>query len=498
MPNVCRKSSELSLDDGSTAADSSSLLTPPRTPSPTPDTATKSDQPPTKEIDLSVLKCRLNLQDGRCGCITKQGKPCKMYTPENNRTMVDSLIGSMLALTQSSVELEDRLRKLAELVHCRFHPYERHIEDRVEKWTSIFPVGDPDTKPSIPLEKRITIALRRDYAHCNNRHCIGKTLKQEDCRWKLDGRKMQNYTKTINEIIESVVGSDDTKIEYLLKVLAYNGLCHHHQYQSSKHDELWTSRLMEIRSTYQAETKQLDSGCALDGSDESSATSQPESVQSPMLKTKTKQDLENRVDSISIKLVSPPPDQYWPEAFDESPFKILKRRDSTRDRKSSYTEIRANAMLPLEETLGDLKSGFIYLYTVKGNEGFVKIGYTTRSPKQRHEEWKLSCNREPKSLYESSIVPNARRIEALCHAELDYCRTNVYCTGCSIQNIEWFEMTADVAISVIQKWSKWMESHPYTETSPESGVKWALKAEEVKKLDDVDTFMKDLALRFDK
>ncbi|KAL6691072.1 T5orf172 domain-containing protein [Trichoderma pleuroticola] len=498
MPNVYKKGSGLNLDDGATSINPSGLLTPPRTPSPTPDTATKSDQPPTKEIDLVVLKCRLNLQDGRCGCITKQGKPCKMFTPEKNMTKVDSLIESMVALTQSSVELEDRLRKLAELVHCHFHPYERHIEDRVEKWTPIFPTGDPDTKPSIPLEKQITIALRRDYAHCNNRYCIGKTLKQEDCHCKLHGQKMQNYTKTIDEIIKSVVGSDDSKIECLLKVLAYNGLCDRHQYQSPKHIELWTSRLMEIRSTYQAETKQLADGCMLDGSDVSGTTPQTETVQGSMLRNNTKHDLEDEADSTPIDLASPPPDQYWPDAFDESPFKIIKGRDSTRDRESSYTEIKTNAMLPLEEKLGDLKNGFLYLYTVKGNERFVKIGYTTRSPKTRHEEWKVSCNREPKSLYESSIVPNARRIEALCHAELDYCRTSVFCTGCSIQHIEWFETTPDDAISVIQKWSKWMESHPYTETLPESGVKWGLKAEEVKKLDDVDGFMKDLALQFDK
>ncbi|KAL6790043.1 T5orf172 domain-containing protein [Trichoderma sp. SZMC 28012] len=493
MPNVYKKGSGLGLDDGATATNPSGLLTLPRTPSPTPDTAVKIDQQTTKNIDLSVLKCRLNLQDWRCGCLTNQGEPCKRYTPKENRTKVDSLIESMVPLTQSSIELKDRLRKLAELVHCEVHPHEKRMEDRVEKWTSIFLTGG--TKPSIPLEKQITIALRRDYTHCNNRYCIGKTSKQKNCRWELDGQKMQDYTKTIDEIIKSVAGFDDAKIELLLKVLAYNGLCHHHQYQSSKHIELWTSRLVEIRSTYQAETKQLaNSGCTLDDSDMSGTTSQPEIVQRLMLKNSTKHDLGKRVDSTTIDFASPPPDQYWPKAFDESPFKIVKRRDSPQDPKSSYTEIKTNAMRPLEENLEDLEKGFIYLYTVKGNERFVKIGYTTRSPATRHEEWKLSCNREPKSLYESSIVPNARRIEALCHAELDYCRISVDCTGCSMQHIEWFEMAPDDAISVIKKWSKWMDFHPYTETSPESGLKWALKAEEVKKLDNVDTFMKDLAL----
>ncbi|KAL7946810.1 T5orf172 domain-containing protein [Trichoderma barbatum] len=490
MPNVYGKRSGLNLHDGTTATNSSTLLTPPRTPSPTPDTAAKSNQPSSKDIDPAVLKTRLDLQDGRCGCLTKQKKPCKIITPEKNGSKVDSLVESMIALTQSSLELDGRLQDLAKLVHCHFHDHEKHIESRVEKWILIFPTGAPDAKPVFRLERQIKLALRRDYTHC-----IGKTKMQRDCRSKLGGQKIQNYFRTIDEIIKSVVGFEDTKIGYLLKVLAFNGLCSSHQYQSHKHIESWSSRIMDIRSTYQAESMKLVDDCTLDGSSISDKTSHADKVQSSMFKNNTKHNLETQDDSTAINLGSLSPAQYWPEAFDESAFEIIERSDRLQDREYSHNEIKANATRPLDEKSGDLKSGFIYLYTVKGNEELVKIGYTTRSPEVRHEEWKISCNRDPKPLYQDSIAPNAHRIEALCHAELDYCRTRVYCTGCLTQHTEWFEITPRDAISVIQKWSNWMASHPYIKTLSESGVKWVLKPEEIKKFDDIDTFMKDLSLR---
>ncbi|KAM0263414.1 hypothetical protein ACHAQJ_001270 [Trichoderma viride] len=489
MSNFYRKRSGVSLDEGTTGTNSSRLLSPPRTPSPTPDTATESNQPSTKDFDLAVLKSLLNPKDGRCGCLTKLEKPCKMKTPKKNETKMDCLIESMVASTQSSPELEGSLQSLAKLVHCHFHDGKKCIESRVEKWIFIFPTGDPTAKPFILLERQVKTALRCDYTHC-----IEKTEKQEDCRSKLNGQEVQNCTKTVNKIIKSVVDLEDTEFEYLLKVLAYNGLCDHHQNQCSKHVQLWKLRIMEIRSTYQAESLKLVDDCTPDSVGISDETSHDQKVQSSMLKSSTKNDLENQVVSIPIDLISSPPADYWPKAYDESPFEIIERSDRLQDRESSYTEIKANATRRLNEKSGDLKNGFIYLYTVKGNEEFVKLGYTIRSPDERYKEWELSCNRVPKPLYEDAIsVPNAHRVEALCHAELDYCRRRVDCTGCLKQHIEWFEIAPREAISVIQKWSKWMASHPYIKTWSYSGVQWVLKPEEMKKCDDIDTFMKDLS-----
>jgi hypothetical protein len=55
-------------------------------------------------------------------------------------------------------------------------------------------------------------------------------------------------------------------------------------------------------------------------------------------------------------------------------------------------------------------------------------------------------------------VPNAARVEQLCHAELKRQNIRIYCSGCLKPHIEWFEISPSKAISVIEKWSKWMIS----------------------------------------
>jgi hypothetical protein len=134
----------------------------------------------------------------------------------------------------------------------------------------------------------------------------------------------------------------------------------------------------------------------------------------------------------------------------------------------------------------DQEDGYVYLYVVEGNKGFVKVGYTGRSTEIRHKELGFDCNRDPKVLYpipsnSAMVVPHARRIEALCHAELDHRRIRIYCRGCLKQHIEWFEISPAEAIAVIQKWSKWMTTRPYQSIQLRSVVKWTLKEEEMRR-----------------
>jgi hypothetical protein len=147
----------------------------------------------------------------------------------------------------------------------------------------------------------------------------------------------------------------------------------------------------------------------------------------------------------------------------------------------------------------DREDGYVYLYEVEENKGFVKIGYTGRSTETRHKEWDFDCNREPKVLYpipsgSAMVVPNARRVEALCHAELDHRRIRIYCKGCLKQHIEWFEISPAEAIGVIQKWSKWMTTRPYQSIQLRSVVKWTLKEEEMRRARDIDQFMKEISV----
>jgi hypothetical protein len=188
---------------------------------------------------------------------------------------------------------------------------------------------------------------------------------------------------------------------------------------------------------------------------------------------------------------------FWPEAYDTTAFEVKAKAERSADSKSSYDLVGREVTKPLNSR--DRKDGYLYLYKVEGNKGYVKLGYTGRSIKTRHEEWSFDCNREPKVLYpihsvSATVIPNARCVEALCHAELDHRRVRAYCRGCLKQHIEWFEICPAEAIAVIQKWSKWMTTRPYQSTQLRSGVKWTLKQEETRRARDIDQFMKEISV----
>jgi hypothetical protein len=48
------------------------------------------------------------------------------------------------------------------------------------------------------------------------------------------------------------------------------------------------------------------------------------------------------------------------------------------------------------------------------------------------------------------LAPHARRIEDLCHAELDHRRIKMYCGACLKQHVEWFGVSAEEVTTVIQ------------------------------------------------
>ena len=140
--------------------------------------------------------------------------------------------------------------------------------------------------------------------------------------------------------------------------------------------------------------------------------------------------------------------------------------------------------------------GYVYLYEVEGNQGLVKIGHT-KTLEKRHKEWAFDCNRETRLLYplpEDGLVkvPNAPRVEALCHSELDHCRIRVYCEACLKEHVEWFEISPEECIQVVKKWSRWMRRDPFESSPPNQ--KSRLKREEMEKTTDMDEFMTSVAM----
>jgi hypothetical protein len=183
----------------------------------------------------------------------------------------------------------------------------------------------------------------------------------------------------------------------------------------------------------------------------------------------------------------------WKEGFDTSPFVVLGKNDTVEEHKTPNEMIRSvvDDLLDTNPELSEneVNSGYLYSFRVPGNEGFVKIGFTTRKGETRIEEWKKNCNREPEVLYPATKeVLHAHRVEKLVHAELMEHRVRIYCERCGKQHIEWFEAPEAIVIASLKKWSLWMAGEPYEEKPPE----WHLKEKYKKRLHDVGEFLKGL------
>ena len=105
---------------------------------------------------------------------------------------------------------------------------------------------------------------------------------------------------------------------------------------------------------------------------------------------------------------------------------------------------------------------------VRRNEdpGFVKIGITRKVADDRFGYFSSCCGFEPIPLRQIRDVPCLRRVERLVHADIvSYrreCTTCVDRADCGALHSEWFEIAEDLALAVMEKWTRWMfTSDPY-------------------------------------
>ena len=481
---------------------SSVLPTPPTSPPQNASNLMPKEEEPAEnktQMNATTLKSLLGLDDWRCGGLTQTNYPCQRPIPEKNKDLVNSQIEAMKILTLSASELEAELDKLVMLVHCYQHDCGYPKDSRIDAWTTAFPVVDDDIKILMSVERQIKKALGQVSAQC-----IAMTPKNKRCLWGIGGQKVQNCTKTIHEIVKPEVYLDDAYLEGLLKGLEKNMYCHVHMNKKPlKNVALWKSSIMEIRKKAPLELVQPIESNAPEGFESQVRAANPQDTGIHSTKKTNNVVLQNRglPTPRNSRSLSTKSDRdlatFWQEAYDTTAFDVIARSDRLTDYKSSYSLIQSQVTKPLDSE--DQEPGYVYLYEVEGNKGFVKIGYTGRSTKTRHKEWSFDCNREAKVLYpipagSAMKVQNARRVEALCHAELDHRRIRIYCRGCVKQHIEWFEISPAEAIAVIQKWSKWTKNNPYKSTELRSIVKWTLKEEERRKARNIDQFMKEVSV----
>ncbi|KAL3476577.1 T5orf172 domain-containing protein [Aspergillus californicus] len=449
------------------------LLTPPATP---PHNG-KKPVDGKNNLDITSLEGQLDLNGWKCGSRTKTtGKPCNrpIATAKQAKALIRlQLLVSLLRLSENP---EKELRLLAKTVHCHHHKHDPDLDYRVEKWKAALPLGDNASEPNAPVGVMITKLLGEVSVRC-----VGTTSDNVACNDRMGGRKVQNCSKTIQKIAKPEIHSHNDELKYFLRVLAENMYCHVHQSQTPKQVKIWMLEITKFR-----DAEDLESLLTIDDKgnqiqDSPKAKSASTRVSNPKTVGST---LCNQSIPIPRNVRSASPAEYWPEVYDTTPFDV---RSTTEFSKPEKPWVRNKVLSPLQKS--DRGAGYLYAYEVEGNKGFVKIGYTTRSVKGRLDEWSFDCNRISMPIYPFSVntraaVPNAARVEKLCHAELKGQNIRFHCTGCLKPHIEWFKISPSEAIWVIEKWSKWMRSHPYQPSSIDSSDSWPLKPEEEQRLKD--------------
>ena len=141
-------------------------------------------------MGISELKLLLGLDEWRCGGLSLKQQPCKLQILNESKKQIKSQLETIRVLTRSSVELEAELQKLVKLVHCRKHDGGLQKDSRIEAWTAVFPVGEGESAPSVPIEKQIKNALGRLFPQCS-----GTTQEGKRCKRGIGGQKVLNCTR---------------------------------------------------------------------------------------------------------------------------------------------------------------------------------------------------------------------------------------------------------------------------------------------------------------
>jgi hypothetical protein len=317
--------------------------------------------------------------------------------------------------------------------------------------------------------------------------CVATGKESNICGEKVGGRKVQIYREIISEIIRLRIYLMDSHIDGYLGILEENVYCSDHELtMPPQKRDYWKSRILKI--------------CAMAGLN-SGVFAQHQVPHKPECQILCSESTEH-CDSIdsnyqytSISRVPPSSDidkimaSFRLKKFDTTPFRIVPRRNR-RNMNTLNDYIRSKIGRNLSN--GNRKPGYIYVFQAENDQRFTKIGYTTSPVIDRLKNLSFECNRQLKTLFPTPpeiamLVPNAFRVEELCHAELVDFQIYVSCTGCLSEHHEWFRVSPADAIAVVKKWSKWMNSTPY---DPALG---GLKEKEKRRISAMDDFMNELA-----
>jgi hypothetical protein len=355
----------------------------------------------------------------------------------------------------------DRLRELVSLVHCRYHAGEKFTDPRIQEWKSLFPAGSGP----LPVGEQIGKLVRK-----LSKTCSGQG-KEGPCRMKLGGQKIQNAHNTTAELMRPEVYLDEYYRDYALKVMIDSTFCYLHIDQGDDVRRTWRSQISRLCKDIDRRT-----------STRASSPTTPSRI-------------------IRSHREGTPPATCWPITADVSPFRTRIEADRPTTKQACYPLIRAEILKPIDAK--NSGAGYIYAYTVPGNEGFVKIGYTTKSVGERMSDWAFGCNRTSQVAYPDlrdlplDKVRLANRVEQLCLTELRYRNERVVCGGCIQEHTEWVRVPVKEVVAVIEKWKAWMRTEPYVKREMRSGgATWLLASDVNEGVNDMSRFMEGLSKKF--
>lgn len=416
-------------------------------------------QPPVNDCPL---RTRLGLGNWKCGRYTRTGTDCSNGILTQKRDEIESLISSMIFLSQESPELISKMERLAQLANCQSHRRKDPQDARKTKWMAAFPVRNSDVRC---LEEQVRAVFEPASTICG-----AAGTESNLCGEKVGGRKVQNFQRTIGEIMKLRIYLRDSYIDHYLGILEKNVYCSDHELTTPlRKQDYWKSRILEIRTM-----ADLDAAVSTPGH------------YGPL------DSNDQKISSLRIPPssgIDKNPTSLWLEAFDTTPFHIIPRRNR---RKMNTLNDYIQSIIGRKLSIGNRKPGYIYVFQAENIKEYLKIGYTTAPVIERLQSLSFDCNRRIKVLFptppeSAKMVPNAFRVEELCHAELVDCQVHIDCTGCLCEHEEWYQISTADAIAVVKKWSAWMNSIPY---DPELR---SLKKKEKRKVSDTDNFMNELA-----
>lgn len=440
---------------------------------------------PKIEISSFQIKALLGLgeRDSRCGAVKDNLIPCKMLIPKTIKDEIDCLIEQIRTTEEPLLTFVPSLDKLVKLVHCRYHNYGRKNEPRIQIWNKVLCTVFDRPAPSLTIGEQILEALGQISTLCK-----GLNVNKEQCYNKLGGQKVHNCAKTLKEIMKREIYSNDEYVYQFLRILAVNMFCYRHlKEQSEGQITLWKESIIKLRGHAQSDNVSEDGEKPVEAGSPGEIAEGVAHDKGTCLETIEETSTLPHLEPSTPRFHKDPAD-YWPKEYEETPFEIIQRGESPSDHQSSHQEIKDKVLQKLD--WNEQSPGYVYVYEVEGNPGLVKIGYTTRTLEQRHGEWEFDCNRKLRMLYplnsgQSKVVRNARRVEALVHAELAHRKIVIYCSGCLKQHIEWFEVASTEAIHIVEKWSNWMRSRPY--------VRGVLKEMERNEASDMHSFLEGIS-----